>query len=118
MDKNEIWLRVIEAMTEADLSTKQVDIAKLCEVKPPSVHEWKIRGPGRSNLKKIAIATGVTVDWLETGRPPKYADSVAESEIDYLVGILRDLQDDELDKVVTFARYIRDGRLAGDDDSN
>lgn len=47
------------------------DLARVCGVKPPSVHEW-LNGPTKTlkgpNAIKAARELGVNADWLSTGK--------------------------------------------------
>lgn len=109
MEPSEIWGRIIEALEGAKMSTKQVDIAKLCGVKPPSVTEWKRRYiPDFKHIITIAMATGVTVDWLYTGRGRKKPEPPAGSDTAKLIGMLDDLPNGELAEVLKFAEYKKD----------
>nr|WP_314540075.1 S24 family peptidase [uncultured Massilia sp.] len=63
--------RIKLAMDEAGLS--QVDLARACGVKPPSVHGW-LSGKSKflrgENLLQAARALNVNQDWLATGTGP------------------------------------------------
>lgn len=73
MPKQTIYERIKEAMNEAGMDSTSIAMAKLCKISPPSVNGWKHgKGPSRENLRLIAIATGFCVEWLETGRGPRY----------------------------------------------
>ncbi|HAV37433.1 MAG TPA: helix-turn-helix transcriptional regulator [Massilia sp.] len=63
--------RIKLAMKEAGLS--QVDLARACGVKPPSVHGWltgKAKYLRGENLLQAARALGVRQEWLATGSGP------------------------------------------------
>lgn len=60
--------RIKIAMDEAGMS--QVDLARACGVKPPSVHGWlsgKAKYLRGENLLQAARALGVSQEWLATG---------------------------------------------------
>lgn len=65
--------RIKIAMKEAGLS--QVDLARACGVKPPSVHGW-LSGKSKflrgENLLRAARALNVNEDWLATGTGPMH----------------------------------------------
>lgn len=67
--------RIKLAMGQAKLS--QVDLARACGVKPPSVHGW-LNGKAKflrgENLLRAARALKVNQDWLATGAGPMRAD--------------------------------------------
>ena len=106
------WKRVVKALEMAGLSTKTKDVAALCQVQPPSVSGWKRKGPGRKNLNKIANATGVRFEWLETGRGPMLIDPESGSNLESINTLLRDLPDEELKEMVEYAKFVRQ-RLLG-----
>ena len=102
------------ALEESGLSTKQVDIARLCGVKPPSVHEWRDKStPTRKNIHTIAVATGVSVEWLETGRGPKHPKPPRGSNLEAILSVLNSLQDSELTGVLDYVRYLQAQRQNG-----
>jgi len=60
--------RIRTAMAERNIS--QVDLARACNVKPPSVHGWltgKAKFLRGENLLLAARALGVSQEWLATG---------------------------------------------------
>lgn len=63
--------RIKLAMSQAGMS--QVDLARACGVKPPSVHGW-LSGKSKflrgENLLQAARALNVNEDWLATGTGP------------------------------------------------
>ena len=67
--------RIKLAMDEAGMS--QVDLARACGVKPPSVHGW-LSGKSKflrgENLLQAARALNVNQDWLATGAGPMRGD--------------------------------------------
>lgn len=62
--------RVCAARQQAGLSQQQ--LAKLLGVSARSVNNWEKGGPARppstGHLIDLAIKTGVSIDWLVTGR--------------------------------------------------
>lgn len=64
--------RLKSAMADAGL--RQLDLARLCGVRPPSVNDWlsgKTRALRGVSLIKAAAALGVSEQWLAEGRGPK-----------------------------------------------
>jgi len=61
--------RLATAMKNANIS--QAELARLCGVRPPSVHGW-LNGKSKflrgENLLKAAAALRVSEDWLATGQ--------------------------------------------------
>lgn len=109
MPDSALWKRITTALSEAGLSTKQVDIAKLCGVKPPSVYEWR-RGkstPSKKNLYTIAVAASVSVEWLETGRGPKHPEPPRGSNLEAILAVLNGMDDSELTGVLDYVRYLK-----------
>lgn len=63
--------RLSKAM--ADAAVTQAELARACDVKPPSVHGWlsgKAKFLRGENLLKAAAALGVNQQWLATGEGP------------------------------------------------
>jgi len=77
--------RIKLAMDEAGMS--QVDLARACGVKPPSVHGW-LSGKSKylrgENLLQAARALNVNQDWLATGSGPMRG---AEQPLDPILGL-------------------------------
>lgn len=68
------WVRLIEAFKAQGLPTTQNGVAKLLKKPHRTVWDW-YHGQGEPDLamcRVIAIKGKVQVDWLITGRPPKY----------------------------------------------
>jgi hypothetical protein len=68
------WERVKEALEDAGLPSTQKHAAQLVGISQASVAGWNVAGNGLSieSAKKLSEATGVAVEWLITGRGPKY----------------------------------------------
>lgn len=77
--------RLKKAMAEASIS--QAELARLCGVKPPSIHGW-LSGKSKflrgENLLKAAKALNVSQQWLANGIGPMHAtpEEVKSEEID------------------------------------
>jgi len=74
--------RIKIAMDQAGMS--QVDLARACGVKPPSVHGW-LSGKSKflrgENLLQAARALDVNEDWLATGTGPMKGTSFAVPQL-------------------------------------
>lgn len=75
--------RLITAMERAGLS--QADLARACDVKPPSVNGWlsgKAKFLRGENLLKASAALGVNEKWLATGEGPMLGAHDALSNVE------------------------------------
>jgi SOS-response transcriptional repressor LexA len=75
--------RLLTAMERAGLS--QADLARACDVKPPSVNGWlsgKAKFLRGENLLKASAALGVNEKWLATGEGPMLGSQDALSNIE------------------------------------
>ena len=68
------WLRLKEVLRESDLDFTQKGAARLAGVAQPSVSDWNKPGgwPELETGITLAKKLGVCVEWLYTGRGPKY----------------------------------------------
>lgn len=72
--------RIRAAMKASGVS--QAELARACDVKPPSVNGWlsgKAKFLRGENLLKAARALGVSQDWLATGRGSMSAEKISAS---------------------------------------
>ncbi len=70
---SEFWNRLVEAFTDAGLDHSQTAIARQLGIAQSAVAKWA-NGSGYPHLRKclyIAEMTGVSADWLLTGRGNK-----------------------------------------------
>ncbi len=67
--------RIIELITEFKTVA---NLARACGLSESVLRKYrdKLSEPSRDNLVKIALNTGVTLEWLATGYGPKYHDDV------------------------------------------
>lgn len=75
--------RLLTAMERAGLS--QADLARACDVKPPSVNGWlsgKAKFLRGENLLKASAALGVNEKWLATGEGPMLGSQDALSNVE------------------------------------
>jgi hypothetical protein len=70
-----VWARVKEALQDAGLPATQTNAARIAQIEQPSVSLWNKpnKFPEIESAVAIAQRTGVCVEWLFTGRGPKYA---------------------------------------------
>jgi transcriptional regulator with XRE-family HTH domain len=70
MEETGIYLRIKQARKQAGLT--QSTLATLVGVKRSSANQWESsslgKEPSTENLVKIAVITGVSFEWLATGR--------------------------------------------------
>lgn len=71
---SKFWERLTEAFKERGLPITQRGVARLVGKKQASAWEWYhgISLPELTTCREIAVKGGVCVDWLITGRLPKY----------------------------------------------
>lgn len=65
-----LYKRIVEAFG----TDNGAEIARLVEVNRQAVYRWRDRDtePAQENLLKITKCTGVTLDWLLTGKGEKF----------------------------------------------
>ena len=70
MKTTDIYRRLELAFESAGMGTTQVQIAKALKVRQQSVSKWKggINHPDHSTLYLAAQLTGVSLEWLSTGK--------------------------------------------------
>lgn len=71
---SKFWHRAVEALREQGLPTSQNGVAKLLDITHGTVWPW-YHGeslPRLDTCRRLAIKGRVSVDWLITGREPKY----------------------------------------------
>lgn len=118
--------RIIELMEQHGLTAKQ--FTKEAGLNASAITEWK-KGkskPSAKSLQKIADYFHVTTDYLLTGKVPKKdppaADKVAEDDDDIdindlnfaLSGDVHELSDDEVQEIISIAKFVRRERRLRD----
>lgn len=71
---SKFWTRLVESLREQRLPTTQIGVAALLDMSQGSVWDW-YHGethPELDTCRKLAMKGKVCVDWLLTGREPKY----------------------------------------------
>lgn len=69
------WARLVEALGEQGLPTTQIGVARLLGMSQGSTSGWYHGDTLPREIdtyRKLALKGRVTVDWLITGRQPKY----------------------------------------------
>lgn len=68
----------------SETGVRNVDLARLCEVSEQAVGQWKKTGQiSRDNLMRIAALMGARLEYLLTGRLPKYSSEIFDERGDY-----------------------------------
>ncbi|MDP2903359.1 MAG: helix-turn-helix domain-containing protein [Methylovulum sp.] len=85
MEATDIYLRIKQAREHLGLT--QSSLAILVGVKRSSANQWESsslrKEPSTGNLIKIAEITGVSFEWLATGRGEMVWDGIKESTSEY-----------------------------------
>jgi transcriptional regulator with XRE-family HTH domain len=66
---------------------RAIDLARACNVRPPSVSDWltgKTKRLEGANLLNAAKRLGVTPEWLATGKGPRYLNAPGSKTADNL----------------------------------
>lgn len=102
MSKNKtLFDRVVELRTDRGESITQVAMAKDFGISQGAIGKWKTGGGShRDHLLKIAVRYGVCMDWLETGRPPKWAGA-QNTPRGKLYSELDEMPEDEIQSILT-----------------
>jgi transcriptional regulator with XRE-family HTH domain len=99
------WARLLEALKEQGLPTSQRGIARMLGMSQGSIGRW-YHGeslPQLATARRLAIKGKVTVDWLITGRKPKYPIS-ADPTLNRIMEICIDLDLPGREAVLRVAR--------------
>lgn len=100
------WGRVVEALQDMGVDqSQQTYVANLIKIAQPSVQAWTTGSlPSMKNARKLALALGVRMEWLLTGRGgkrPVPADPQAEA----LWGIWCRMRPALREQLLDFARF-------------
>lgn len=99
----------MEAFEAKGLPESQNGVAKLLGRSHSSVARW-YHGEGLPELatcRKLAVKGGVSVDWLLTGRKPKYPIS-ADPMLSRIMEVCIDLDQSGRAEVLRFARRLKE----------
>ena len=107
VETSPFWLRLTEARTLRGLSMDQQVIARELNVYQSAVTKWKT-GKGLPTLDRcieLAVTARVCVEWLLTGRAPKYPAGAGDAEFDSLMAAWDQLSTSAKREVVSFAIF-------------
>lgn len=91
----------------------QRQVAALAGVSQPSVHKWRAGGPiDPTNLRDLAVKLDVAVEWLTTGRGPKFPGPANEPLLDTLWVLATRMDELQRMELVRYANYISEKRNA------
>jgi transcriptional regulator with XRE-family HTH domain len=105
------WLRLlaaIEANKSCDLPCNPTALARRLKLSQTAVRNWYVGPvlPSRETLIDLARVTGVSADWLETGRLPMYAAGTPADEFQRAVlELLRELPEGERARTLEYLRF-------------
>lgn len=100
------WKRVVEALKGIGIDDdQQTAVAKLIDIRQPSVHEWEAGTsmPSIANVTKLALKTNVTVEWLYTNRGQKHPGPPMEPAAERLWSAWGRLSDEEKAELAAYA---------------
>lgn len=85
----------------------QVRLAKIAGVSQPAAREWGLpdRAPDHTRVLKIARETGVCVEWLYTGRGPKYPPPTQDS--DPFLKEYGQLDEEKRRQLINYSEFLR-----------
>lgn len=91
----------------------QRQVALLAGVSQPSVVKWQRGGPiDPSNLRDLAIKLDVAVEWLNTGRGPRFPGEAADPVLDALWVLATRMDELQRMELVRYAQYLAEKRAA------
>lgn len=102
-------------MIRKDSTVKQQEVAKIFKVGQSSVTKWKTGKdtPSLPRAVDMAMEYGVCVEWLLTGRGPKYPGGTSDAELSRLLEFWDRLSNDTKRNVVGYATLQRSIQTAG-----
>lgn len=106
MKKSNALERVLEAYRgkNTDEPTEQ-KIASVLGVSQPSVHGWKSGNISLKVAQQAAVRFGVCVEWLMTGRGPKFPNERPDPSLAELHQIWHTLSERQRKRITDFARF-------------
>lgn len=101
------WERLEEASYDVGLPCGLSDIGRELDLWPSAVKKWRdgLGLPARKKLQELAIHRGVNVEWLDTGRGPKLAESAMDAGTRELLKLWQGLDDTARNRLLSAARY-------------
>jgi transcriptional regulator with XRE-family HTH domain len=103
------WSRLLEAMADKGLPTKQVSVAKLGGVSQPAARKWAEGGlPDVDRIREIANKLDVSIDWLLTGEGQKrpHRDATSDPSLERLLAIWPDMDADARQQLAELAQHL------------
>lgn len=94
-------------MIGEDVSVKQSEVGKRFGVGQSAVTKWKTGKDTPSLPRAVEMASdhGVCVEWLLTGRGPKYPGGTTDAELSRLLEFWKELPDPTKRDVVSYAVF-------------
>ena len=104
----ERWQRITEGMQRCGF-TSQKTLAKRLGIKQPSISGWKNGDHLPDNIHMIRLAdwSGLCVEWIWSGRGPKFPDPSPGSAAERLIAIMEAETDQFQDELLLFAEYMK-----------
>jgi len=103
---SDFWRRLVE-MIGKEVTVKQKEVAIYFGVGQSAVTKWKTGKDTPSLPRAVEMATyhGVCVEWLLTGRGPKYPGDTPDAELSRLLEFWDDLEEPVKHEIVGYAVY-------------
>lgn len=101
------WERLEEASYDVGLPCGLSDIGRELDLWPSAVQKWRdgLGLPGQRNLIELALHRGVNVEWLQTGRGQKLAESAMDAGTRELLKLWQSLDQTARERLLGAARY-------------
>lgn len=100
-----IFDRIVEARRDVGQAITQVAIAKDLGVAQAAVGKWKAgHGIKLAHAMAVAYQTGTCVEWLLTGRGPKYPIS-NDTRTAEMCSLFEQLSEEDREEVLEFAKF-------------
>lgn len=109
------WVRLTEAFGERGLETSQIGVGRLVDRSQGSVARWyhgESLPRDMDTIRSIALKGKVTVDWLLTGRQPKYPIA-KDPVLSKILEVAIELDDEARKEVLRTARKWQAQRWQG-----
>ena len=105
----ERWQRITEGMERCGLESQKA-LARRLHISQPSISGWKNGDHLPDNIHMIRLAdwSGLCVEWIWSGRGPKFPEPVAGSDSQKLIELLDDLPEQDRAEILKFAEYKKD----------
>lgn len=108
LPESDFWRRLVEAWEPRGLPTSQTGVAEALGVYQSAVQQW-VRGTSLPKLDRcvdIAERGRVCVEWLITGRGPKFPDSArGDVWLEQVCKVLRDFPESQRSSVLDYLQW-------------